>query len=249
MLVGAADVAALAEAAPAVPSYFTEPLVLEQVVLFQTVLEMHNQAREAVLPPSLHPTSPPTLSVQAWQVAASPWGAFSMVVTRVSCRGGVRARGFTTAAAASTDAAVEGLRTQLGYPARLATVRVLSSYSRAEVTVTEADGDSLGLVAIDPVPLGPDDVQYTSTLNLARVPEGLRLAQVEFDLVEPRRVERLQARLTGFRAGCWGSERLDPYHVVAASVAVGTVRFPPLRFLQRPDELAFTGTETIGGAR
>jgi hypothetical protein len=169
-----------------------------------------------------------------------------MVATRVSCRGGVRARGFTTAVAASTDAAAEGLSSQLGYPARRAEIACLSSYALAEATVVEAGMERLRVRAVDPVPLGPGDVQYTSTLNLAHTPAGLRLVQVEFDL-EPQRVERLAARLVTFDARFWGSERLDPYHVVAASVAAGTVRVPPLRFLLRPDELAFTGTETIGG--
>ncbi|MEQ8859117.1 MAG: hypothetical protein RIC56_10740 [Pseudomonadales bacterium] len=248
MLTGSADVTVLAATAPAVSGYFAEPLVLEDVVLFQCVLEMRNGAREAVLPPALHPTIPPTLSVQVWQAGASPWGAFRMAVTRVSCRGGVRARGFTTAAIATTGAAVDGLRSQLGYPARLGEIDFLSSYSRVDVSVVEQARSGLRLCAVDPVPLGPDDAQYTGTLNLARVPEGVRLVQAEFQMA-PQRVERLKARLIDFDPACWGDERLDPYHVVAASVASGTVTFPPLRFLLRPDELAFTGTETIGADR
>jgi hypothetical protein len=220
--------------------------VFQHTVLFQMVMEMRNAAREAVLPPSLHPTVPPTLSVQVWRVGASPWGAFVMVVARVSCRGGVRARGFTTGVAASTAAAVQGLRDNLGYPARLADVTFTASYSGVEAAVAESGQDSFRASAIDPVPLGADDVQYTGTLNLAHTPSGLRLVQVEFHL-EPQRVERLKPRLQAFAPAAWGSDRLDPYHVVAASLASGTVSFPPLRFLLRPDELAFTGTESIAG--
>jgi hypothetical protein len=143
---------------------------------------------------------------------------------------------------------VTGLRRELGYPARLADVSLASSYSGVEAAVAEADGDTFRASAIDPVPLGGDEVQYTGTLNLARVPAGLRLLQAEFHL-EPRRVERLQGRLHGFAPKAWGSERLDPYFVVASSLAEGAVTFPPLRFQLRPDELAFTGTEAIGGAR
>lgn len=245
MLVGTADVATLARHAAAVEGYFSEPIVLREVTLFQMVMEMHSRAREAVLPPSLHPTIPAALSMQIWQVGESPWGAFRMAVSRVSCRSGVRARGFTTGAAATSEAAVAGLRAQLGYPARVAEIDALFSYSGAEIAVRDGKRTTFRASAIDPVPLGADDVQYTGTLNLARVPEGLRLIQVEFHF-EPERVERLRARLHGFEADAWGDERLDPYHVVAASLAHGTVTFPPLRFLLRPDELAFTGTETIG---
>jgi hypothetical protein len=244
MLTGTADVDLLAVAAPTISAYFAESVVLHDVVLFQMVMEMRNGAREQVLPPSLHPTVPPTLSMQIWQVGDSPWDGFRMAVARVSCRGGVRARGFTTGVAASTPAAVQGLRENLGYPARQAEIAFLASYSGVQAAVSEAAGETFRASAIDPMPLGPDDVQYTGTLNLAHVPTGLRLVQAEFH-VEPRRVERLKARLQSFVPAAWGDERLDPYHVVAASLATGTVTFPPLRFLLRPNELAFTGTESI----
>jgi hypothetical protein len=246
MLTGSADIETLAGNAATIPKYFAEPIVFQHTLLLQTVMEMRNGAREAVLPPSLHPTVPPTLSMQVWQVGESPWGAFAMAVARVSCRGGVRARGFTTGVAASTDAAIQGLRDHLGYPARRADVAFTASYSGVEASVAESGQETYQASAIDPVPLGADDVQYTGTLNLAHTPNGLRLVQVEFHL-EPQRVERLQARLQAFAPAAWGNRRLDPYHVVAASLAGGTVTFPPLRFLLRPDELAFTGTERIAG--
>jgi hypothetical protein len=234
--------------APTIADYFAEPIVFQNATLFQLVMEMRNGAREAVLPPSLHPTIPPTLSLQLWQVGESPWGPFRMAVARVSCRGGVRARGFTTAVAASTDLAVEALRNNFGYAARRADIHFATSYSGVEAAVAESGRDSFRANAVDPVPMGADDVQYTGTLNLAHVPSGLRLVQVEFHL-EPQRVERLEAELRAFTPAAWGNDRLDPYYVVAASLASGTVTFPPLRFLLRPDELAFTGTESVAQPR
>jgi hypothetical protein len=248
MLTGTADLAVLAERAPVMGDYLAEPLTFEDVVLFQMVLEMRNGAREAVLPPSLHPTVPPSLSLQVWQVGASPWGAFRCAVARVSCRGGARARGFTVGAAASTEQACAGLQQTFGYPARRADIHLLATYSGVEARVGPTEQPAFRAAAIDPVPLGPDDVQYTGTLNLAETPAGLRLVQVEFQVV-PTRVERLTARLEGFDAAAWGEQRLDPYFVVTASVASGAVTFAPLRFLLRPDELAFTGTETIERSR
>jgi len=59
--------------------------------------EMRKSAREAVLPPSLHPTIPPALSIQVWRVAESPWGAFHWALTRISCRSGVRCARFSRA--------------------------------------------------------------------------------------------------------------------------------------------------------
>ncbi|MEZ5557695.1 MAG: hypothetical protein R3E86_04020 [Pseudomonadales bacterium] len=246
MLTGTADVERLARSAPRLERYLAEPMVLEDVALFQLVLEMRNGAREAVLPPSLHPTVPPTLSLQVWDVADSPWGPFRMAVSRVSCRAGVRARGFTTAAVVSSAPACDGLRGALGYPARTGEIAFVHGYSGVEATVRIGDGCALRCHAIDPEPIGADDAQYTGTLNLAQAPAGLRLLQVEFDVV-PDRAERLRARLEAFDAAAWGEPLLDPYFVVAASLARGRVTFAPLRFALRVDELAFTGTESIAG--
>jgi hypothetical protein len=165
MLVGSADVRELAARAPVVRHYLAEPLLLENVTLFQMVLEMRNGAREALLPPSLHPTIPPTLSLQVWQVGESPWGEFGMAVARLSCRGGVRARGFTVAAAASTDAACTGLRETFGYPALRADVHCRASYSGAEVAVARD-----GRVTFAPLRflLRPDELAFTGTETIAR---------------------------------------------------------------------------------
>lgn len=245
MLVGSADVNALAARAPALDAYPAEPLVLGDVTLLQMVLEMRNGAREAVLPPSLHPTIPPTLSIQVWDVADSPWGGFRAAVARVSCRAGVRARGFTTAAWASDEAAAAGLANTYGYPCRSGEVTFQHGYAGAEVSVSSGTGGTvLAAHAIGPEPLGGDDVQYTGTLNLAHTPVGLRLLQVEFG-VAARTSERLRARLDGFEAAAWGDGRLDPYYVVTASLARAEVTFAPIRFVLRPDELAFTGTEPV----
>src|SRR5262245_29371386 len=102
MLVGTADIATLARRAPTLPSYRHEPVELSGVDCFQLTAEMRRSAREAVLPAALHPTSPASLSIQVWNVSAGAWGPFALALCRVSCRSGVRARGFTTAAIATT---------------------------------------------------------------------------------------------------------------------------------------------------
>ncbi len=109
------------------------------------------------------------------------------------------------------------------------------------------DEEVLKVRALDPEPMGNDDVQYTGTLNLAYTPNGLRLVQLEADHVATR-VERLKAQLLHFEPRAWGSAHLDPYRVVSASLARESVMFPPIRFVCKVDELAFTGTESIASA-
>ncbi len=245
MLVGTADVEALARGAATIESFGSEPLQFDDVLCLQVIMEMRNRARESVLPPSLHPTIPPALSIQVWRVGGSPWGAFNLAMTRVSCRSGVRARGFTTGVIVSTPSACEALRSLLGFPARVGEVGLRDGYDAVAASVRVGDRVALEVNAIDPEPMSASDVQYTSTINLAHTPRGLRLVQLEPEH-GPTRVERLRATLGAFDAEAWGQPRLDPYRMVSASSALGDVVIPAIRFVCKPDELAFTGTESVG---
>ncbi len=245
MLRGTADLESLAEAAPTVEAFNKEPVTLEGVTCLQLTAEMRNRAREALLPSGLHPTIPAALSLQAFDVSSSPWGAFAFALVRISCRSGVRARGFTHAALVSSEAACAGLRQSLGFPAATGLVEVRHGYDGVSVRLCSAEGSLLAQVeAIDPEPMGLDDVQYTGSMNLAHTPNGLRLMQVEMN-TKPSRVERLNARLEAFNGRGFGDERLQPARVIAASVVSMDVEFPPVRFVCKPDELAFTGTEAV----
>ena len=244
MLVGTADIDELAEGAPIIESWNPDAIEMPGVHCFQMTAEMKNSAREALLPPSLHPTVPATVSIQAWQIDESPWGAFDLVVCRVSCRSGVRARGFTTAALASSEEACAGLSGTFGFPASLAEIRFRHGYDGVDLEVSLAGASCLSVSASSPEPMGLGDVQYTGTLTLAETPKGLRLVQVEAQHVAEK-VDRLQARLAHFDGRAFGNALLDPVNVVSASLCKESVTFPPVRFVCKVDELAFTGTEAI----
>jgi hypothetical protein len=246
MLVGTANVEELlqSQATATIAQFGRDPIRFDDVSCFQMTVEMRNRAREAILPKSLHPTVPAALSLQVWSVGASPWGAFRMAVVRAACRSGVRARGFTLAAFASTASAREALRAQFGFPARVAAVRLRHGYDGVDASVAIDERISIAVRANDPEPMSNDDVQYTGTLNLAHTPNGLRLVQLEADHVATR-IERLTAHLVTFDGATCGSALLDPYLVVSSSLALETVTFPPIRFVCKVDELAFTGTEAV----
>lgn len=244
MLTGTADLAELAERAPSIRAFLAEGVQLGAVECFQLTAEMRTSARQAVLPPALHPTTPAAISLQAWNVGDSPWGAFAMASCRVSCRSGVRARGFTTRSVADGAAAAQALRDHFGFPCAVGAVRLGRHYDGVDLEVILEDRQILNIAAIDPDPLGLDDVQYTGTMNLAHTAQGLRLIQVESNH-RAHRVERLRARILEFDGTAWGNQLLDPYRVIASSIALENVELPPVRFQCRPDELAFTGTEPV----
>ena len=245
MLLGNADVEKLAEKAPEVAEFSAQPLVLEDVTCVQLTAELPDTAREALLPPALHPTIPAAMSLQVFDVRRSPWDAFRFALVRVSCRSGVRARGFSIGAIADSPAAVDGLRRQLGFPVATGDVSLRHGYDGIDIAVARGDRCLAALKAINPEPLGGNDVQFTGTLNLARTSLGLRLLQVESSC-EPSRVERLAPGPLTFDGDGWGQSLLQPTLVIACAVVVAPQwTFPPLRFVCKVDELAFTGTQSV----
>lgn len=241
MLTGTAPVESFR--AGTVASWDVPAAELEGVEIVQALFELRTSAREAVLPPGLHPTNPPTLVVQAWRCPSSPWGPFELAQVRVQCRSGLRPRGFVTGSVVTTDEAAGGLAAWGFAPGR-GEVRLRRFYDETVLDVSVDGRPVLVLAGRDPEPLGPGDVGWSSTLNLAETPNGLRLVQLDLD-VAPERVERLRPTLSAFDAGAWGNPLLDPWYPVSASVAVGRATLPPVRYCCRPDVLAFEGTETV----
>src|SRR5207253_52354 len=120
---------------------------------------------------------------------------------------------------------------------RQAAVEVRRGYDE---TAVETEG--LRLRLLDPLPLDTSDAQYSSTLNLAHTPNGLRLVQLDVDAALDR-VERVSPVLEEFDADVWGAPLLDPWYPVSATVSTGRLTLAPVRFCCRPDVLAFEGTE------
>lgn len=239
MLSGTASLDELAGSAPTMQSLDPDPVRFEHAEVLQAAFEMPYAARTPNLPAGLHPTTPPLLVVLAWKVDDGPWGPFAMVQVRVSCRSGVRPRGFVAGCRASTPEAADALRSQWGIPAQVGDVALERFYDSVALDA----GPTINLTGLDPDPLDPGDVQYTVTTTLARTPRGPRLVQVEPEY-ELRRVERLRPRLDGFDPAAWGRPHLEPKYPVSATIGVGALSLPRLRFVSRPDVVAFEGTET-----
>ena len=244
MLSGTADIDALAGRAPVMDSLDTEPVRLGDVEILQAAFEQPYDRREAMLPAGLHPTTPSLVVLLVWKVRESPWGAFSMAQARLSCRSGVRPRGYVAGALIDNPDAAEALGSGFGLPTRPGTVTLQRRYDGAELTVGGDGRTAAHVVGVAPDPLSPQAVQFSVTTTLARTPRGLRLVQVEPEY-ELRRIERVRPRVVAFDGAAWGEPMLEPRHPVSATIAVGDVTIPRLRYLSRPDVIAFEGTEKV----
>ena len=244
MILGTAKLDDLKARRPALPGFDAEPVSLPGAEVVQAMFEMPSSARECIVPAGLHPTIPPALVLQAWRCPESPWGEFSVVLARAQTRSGVRPRGFVTGAACDNAAAASALAAGFGFPAQPSEIRWQRAYDTVLLEVARGGEKILAFEGADPDPLAPGDVQFSGTLNLADTPRGWRLVQVDPELT-PRRAERLRPKLSAFAPSAWGDPRLDPYYPVSASITLADIVIPKLRFVCRPEETAFTGTEKV----
>jgi hypothetical protein len=249
MLQGTAPVAELLGHAATLAAFDTAAETFPVATVFQAMFEIATAGRQASLPAALHPTNPPTMVVQAWACPESPWGAFSVAQVRVGCRHGLRPRGLVQACVVDTEAAAAALRDRWGFPARVGRVHLDVAYHDVSLRVAlDASGPALAVHAVDPLPLGPDDVSFATTVVLAHTPRGERLVQVDTDLAVTRAERVVLAPLHDagpVLAALGVHPSVVPAHPVAASVSRGALTLQALRFVSRPEELAFTGAETV----
>ena len=244
MLVGTADPQKLAEGVPTLPDFNTEPLRLDGVETLQVFCEMERAGSESLLPPGLHPTLPPVVTWLVQRVTESPWGPFGLAQCRIECRSGLRPRGFLRAAVSDNPAAAAALASRWGYRLREGDVALERGYDRSRARVSLSGEVILDVSLEDPQPLRSQDAYHVANMHLANTPNGLRLVQVDADF-EIERVERGQPTLHHFDAAAWDSVGVRPSHPVSALLTVGAVTLPALRYVCKPDVLAFVGSERV----
>ncbi len=244
MLIGTADVRDLVPDPPTLAAFATEPVQLPGATVLQFISEIGIGGREASLPPGLHPTNPPSAVFQFWDCPESPWGPFRLAQGRIACRSGLRPRGFVQGCVADSAAAAEALRSRWGFPATVGEVVVDRGYDRVRAEVSAGGRMLLAITGRDPDPLAGGDIAFTATVALALTPRGLRLVQIDCDY-RANRAERVRPVVDVFEQGAWLPASVDLTWPISAAVAIADITLEPHRYVSKPDELAFTATETL----
>lgn len=167
-----------------------------------------------------------------------------MLQTRIECRSGLRLRGFLVSAVVDNVVAAQALRTRWGFATQDGQIALHRYYDSMRAAVVTNGRTILEVIVSDPDPLAPADLQYVANVNLAHTPRGVRLVQVE-PRYQVHRVERGRPRVVAFDGAAWGDSRVQPVYPVSATFAVADIIIPRIRFLCRPDVLAFDGTEQV----
>lgn len=247
--IGTRDLADRLQSAPLVQRLDTEPAELSDVQLLQLLFEIDDSAMTSLIPRALHPTIPPAVYVNFMKVGESPWGAFSLAEVRVACRQGARPRALSFRAVCDSPQAAGALRDRWGFPVVQGTVSLTRGYDRVHgVAETPADGVMADVALMNPEAIGSGDVQYISSLHLARVvrdgEEQVRLIQVDPDYMFSG-ADRGRPLLTELRLGAWGLEGATISWDVSASATKGTVTLPALRYLVDPEKPVLAAVERI----
>ena len=245
MLTGTGPIDEFLSHSATLDDFDTQAATMHDAEILQATYEIRIDGRQAALPPGLHPTNPPTFVAQLWRCGDSPWGPFALAQARIGSRSGLRPRGFVQGCVCDNDAAADALRKGWGFPVQRGTVILRRHYDATYAAVMVDDQTVCEITALDPDPLGPDDVSYSTAANLAQTPRGLRLVQVDVDFAI-QRAERVKPRLLAFDGPRWGVHpSVVPYHPVSASTARGEIPILRLRYGSKADELAFPSTEVL----
>jgi len=245
MLVGTADPEALGRGAPTLADFGAEPAALRDVDTLQLVHELYTEDVAGLLPPGLHPTSPGVVTWLVQRIGESPWGAFRLAQCRIECRSGLRPRGFLTLGVLDgDDAARDALSSGWGYRLVAGHVRLERGYHEIAASVSHAGREVLDARLEAPQLLRTTDAFYVANMNLAHTPNGLRLVQVDPDW-EIERAERGKLRLHRFDAEAWQAPGAAPSTPITSTFTHGSLALPALRYVCRPDVLAFQGSERV----
>ncbi len=244
MLQGTGSVAEFEKGAPTMESLDTEALTFANAEVMQVLCEIYSDDVCDLLPPALHPTLPPVVCWSVYRFPETEWGEVRLAQTRIECRSGLRPRALLVSAVTDNPAAGRALQTRFGFRVRNGVVGIRRSYDeiRAEV---EIDGELVLDVGLrDPGRLEPSVVQFVSSVHPATTPRGFRLVQV--DLTHTlERAERGDPSVEEFEAEAWGDDRIQPAYPISAIFGMGEVTLPKLRYVCRPEVMAFEGTEKL----
>jgi hypothetical protein len=249
-LAGKMDAAAFAAAGNVreIHGYKTEPWKLTGAQILNVYYEINNDTIAELLPVTLRPVIPAYGMFIVTRFPNSPIGPFTLAEVRVGSRAGVRPRGFVLRAYADTEAAARELPERWGYPVFEAKVTLRAFHDRVVGKVATSGGTTaLEVEMLDREFISGTDVQYISSMHLARNQEDDKLVIVQ---VDPEwvfhRAERGRPHIIALDSNSWGvGDKLRAEYPISASFTTCDVTLTGIRYICDPARDAFQGTTQL----
>jgi hypothetical protein len=177
----------------------------------------------------------------------SPVGKFGIGEVRVASRAGVRPRGFVLRSFVDNEAARRELANRWGYPVAPGDVYLRTFHDRVVARVSSQGRVVLELELLDRDYISGGDIQYLSSMHLARNKEDgkLILAQIDPEWTFSR-AERGRPRINTFDASAFGAgDNLVVENIISVSYTICDVTLGNIRYFCDPDKPAFQGTTQV----
>ncbi|MGE0821487.1 MAG: acetoacetate decarboxylase family protein [Candidatus Binatia bacterium] len=235
---GKQDVQAAAARAPLMSGFDTEPWDLKGVEILQLAFEVVEGPAEWLVPPALHPSIPPYVTLSVMRVPTSPVGRFHLAQVRLVVRAGIRPRGYLLGAYTDSEKAANDLQTRWGFTISQGTITLQSRHDRVIGKVVRDEQTILDMELENPEHVSGSDITYLDSLHLARTVENGKESSVIVQ-VDPEYVfhsaHRGKPRLLTLQADAWGADgKLQCTNPMHATFCHCDTDLPKLRFAFDP---------------
>ena len=240
---GKQDVEAAAARAPLLTGFDTDAWELKGAQILQLSYEIAEEPAEWLIPPALHPSIPPYVTLSVIQYPDSPVGPFALAQVRIIVRAGIRPRGYLLGAYVNSDTAAQELRARWGFSVETAVVSLQPRHDRVIGTVERNSEVILEVELENPEHVSGADITYLASLHLARVQgqDTPIIVQVDPEYVF-HNAQRGRPRITMFKTSAWGGDgRLRYTTPIIATMTQCDTDLPHLRFALDPSQPAATG--------
>ena len=248
-LAGRMDVEAYgAKTAREIHGYKTEAWALKGAQILNLHYEIDNDTIADLLPVTTRPSIPAWAVFNTTRYPDSPVGPFTIAEVRIGCRAGVRPRGFVLRSYVDNEAAVRELGQRWGYPAVVGKVYMRVLHDRVVSKVTNTAGKVvLDMEMVDREPISGADIQFNSSMHLARNKEDGKLAVVQ---VDPewvfQKAERGRPHIIALDSEAWGAgSLLRADYPISATYTLCDVTLGKIRYVCDPSKDAFQGTTSV----
>jgi hypothetical protein len=242
-----ADVRAFMPNPPEIQTFKIEPWALKGAQIINLLAEVNGEKSDVLLPKAMHPSIPSYAMFNVTVYPDSPVGKFGIGEVRVASRAGVRPRGFVLRSFVDNDAARRELANRWGYPVAPGDVYMRTFHDRVVARVSSQGRVVLELELLDRDYISGGDIQYLSSMHLARNKEDgkLILAQIDPEWTFSR-AERGRPRINTFDASAFGAgDNLVVENIISVSYTICDVTLGSIRYYCDPDKPAFQGTTQI----